>query len=498
VVATNANGSDTSEVVEVTLAYPPPQIVTQPAPVAAEEGSTATFTVAANGLGSLSFQWFKDADPLSGETSETLELTGVEEGDEGSYWVRITDDAATVDGLPATVADSQIAVLTVYPAPAGLISHDAFDPADGYVAGELPGQNPAIPGFAEAWTDVDFGDAEPAVTAGSLLYPDPLYLGSSGDKAGVPNNVTGGEITAANSGRVYRLLEGPLQATPATSGTRYLSFLFQSGQETGATVYQMLHLNQGDGDINRNFDLGLTTNGGMTGAEYTFGTAGLYSSTGVAADTGVRLFVVKFDLSTDALSDSVTVWVDPVLGGAGDPAGGVVVTGNDLTWDRLCLSDYDGNSAAWDEIRWGTTFDSVTLNPDPADDFAAWIAGYNVGSLNGFNDDADGDGIKNGVENIFGTDPSVANQGVTAVAKTGSTVTFQHPQGGSPASDVTAAYKWSTDLATFHASGAASGGTTVTLTPALNTPSAGITTVTATITGTQPAKLFLTLEASQP
>ena len=84
------------------------------------------------------------------------------------------------------------------------------------------------------------------------------------------------------------------------------------------------------------------------------------------------------------------------------------------------------------------------------------------------------------------------------VAKTGGTVTFQHPQSGSPASDVIAAYKWSTDLGTFHASGAASGGTTVTLTPALNTPSAGTTTVTATIAGAQPAKLFLTLEATQP
>jgi hypothetical protein len=62
---------------------------------------------------------------------------------------------------------------------------------------------------------------------------------------------------------------------------------------------------------------------------------------------------------------------------------------------------------------------------------------------------------------------------------------------------VTAVYKWSTDLANFHASGATVGGSTVTIAPALNTPVAGTTTVTATVTGTQPSRLFLVLEATQ-
>jgi hypothetical protein len=496
VIATNANGSATSNVVEVDLAYPAPTIAQQPVSASVETGSDVFFFVTASGLGNLTYQWYKDEDPIAGEITDQLQLTGVQADDEGDYWVRITDDAATVDGQPVTTVDSQVATLDVFPPPSGLISYDPFDIAAGYVAGELPGQNPAVTGYFNGWTDVDFGDAEPAISTGSLAYPDPFYLGSSGDKVSVVNNVTGGDTAAAGSGRAFRLLEGPLQITPASSGTRYLSFLFRSGQETGATVYQMLHLNQGNGDGNRNFDLGLTNNSGQPGTEYNFGVDGTYTSTAVTADTNVHLFVVKFDLSADSFADNVTVWVDPDLGG-GDPAGGTMVTGAELAWDRLCLSDYDGNSAAWDEIRWGTTFESVTLNPNPPANFAAWIGGFNVGSLNGFNDDADGDGIKNGLENVFGTNPSVANQGVTAVAKTGSTVTFRHPQSGFAASDVTAAYKWSTDLATFHASGAASGGTTVTIAPALNTPSAGTTTVTATISGSQPAKLFLTLEATK-
>lgn len=248
-----------------------------------------------------------------------------------------------------------------------VLSHDAYSISGGYVAGELPGQNPTVTGYTGAWTDIDFGNAEPSISSGSLTYTNPLYLGSSGDKVSVANNTTGGEIVVGNSGRVYRVLDSTLAATDSTSGAVYVSFLFQSGQETIATTYQTLALYNADtADANRNFDLGITTNGGQTGTAYNFGADGAYTSTGVATDTNVHLFVVKFDLSTAALGDSVTVWVDPTLGGVGDPTGGVTVSGKDLTWDRLAFSDYDGNSASWDEVRWGTDFNSVTLVPEPA------------------------------------------------------------------------------------------------------------------------------------
>lgn len=265
---------------------------------------------------------------------------------------------------PKPLGASLLAAVFLLPVTSGaaVISHDSFS---GYSPGELPAQNVPATGYTGAWTDVDFGDAEPSVTTGSLVYGDAMYAGSSGDRVTVANNTAGGEINAANSGRVFRLLDSTLAVTNSTAGTVYLSFLFQSGQETGATTYQMLSLyNATTADANRNFDIGLTTNGGQSGTAYNFGADNAYTSTGVAADTTVHLFVVKFDLSTAALGDSVTVWVDPTLG-AGDPTGGVTVTGKDLTWDRLTFSDYDGNSAAWDEVRWGTDFNAVTV-PEPA------------------------------------------------------------------------------------------------------------------------------------
>ena len=134
----------------------------------------------------------------------------------------------------------------------------------------------------------------------------------------------------------------------------------------------------------------------------------------------------------------------------------------------------------------------------PANSFAAWISGFNVGSQTGFTDDPDGDGLKNGVENFLGTAPDAANAGLTPLTRSGNTFIFSHPQSASEASDIAAVnYKWSTDLQTFHASGAPAGGITVNLLPALHTPSAGITTVSATVTGAMPPGLFVRLEVTR-
>jgi hypothetical protein len=504
-IATNANGSATSDPALVDLVYPPPAITTQPASVFAEQGNDVQLFVSASGLGTLSYQWYKDADPIPGATSDVLAIADVGEDDEGSYWVRITDDAAEADSLPATTTDSNSAILEVFPPWAGLVSQDPFATTAGYTEGALATQNPAIAGYVDPWEiTTGFGPISPVISSGSLVYPDPFYLGSSGDRVSTPADLEG--INATNSGRVGRLLAPELVVSEATTGTRYVSWLFRSGFENAAPnpqVYQTLAFFNGavGTDANRDFEAGIAAGAGdFNTTNFAFklnNSTGMVGNLGVPSDGNVHLFVAKIELSSTAGGDSVTVWIDPDLG-SGDPAGGVTVAGADLLWDRIALSDYASDSSHWDEIRWGSSFDSVTLNPNPPDTYAEWIAGYPaVGGLTDFDDDADGDGIENGLENVFGTDPSAGNPGIAQIAKSGSTVTFQHPQSGPAASDVTAVYRWSTDLVTFHGSGASSGGTTVTITPQPNTPSAGTTTVTASASGTQPSRLFLTLEATQ-
>ncbi len=131
----------------------------------------------------------------------------------------------------------------------------------------------------------------------------------------------------------------------------------------------------------------------------------------------------------------------------------------------------------------------------PTNTYAAWIAGYpGAASMPGFTQDADNDGIENGIENFFGTNPTTATTGLLSGVKSGNTFTFTHPQNASPVSNLTATYRWSKNLATFQDNGASDGTTTVTFTTATN---AGITTVTATVTGTASEKLFVDVKVLQ-
>lgn len=174
----------------------------------------------------------------------------------------------------------------------------------------------------------------------------------------------------------------------------------------------------------------------------------------------------------------------------GDYAGGKAYRGND--------GADDGTIGTGVVSLTGDRIFHAALTAMPAPDFSSWINGFPaVGGQNGFTDDPDGDGLKNGVENFFGSNPSAPNTGITEISKSGNTITFRHPQNPLLASDVTATYQWSTDLVTFHDDGAASGGTTVTFSPSENDPISGITTVTVTVNGVVPERLFVVVSVVQ-
>ncbi|WP_338685754.1 hypothetical protein [Haloferula helveola] len=126
------------------------------------------------------------------------------------------------------------------------------------------------------------------------------------------------------------------------------------------------------------------------------------------------------------------------------------------------------------------------------DTFADWIADYpGVGGQTGIDDDPDGDGQGNGVENFFGTDPGEFSGGMVAGAVSGNTFTFTHPE-GTLASDLEAVYKWSTDLQDFYGDGVTQGGVTVDFS---SSSAGGVTTVIATITGSV-TRIFVRTEVT--
>ncbi len=137
----------------------------------------------------------------------------------------------------------------------------------------------------------------------------------------------------------------------------------------------------------------------------------------------------------------------------------------------------------------------------PGNNFADWIDGFEVGLLTGFNDDFDNDGLDNALENILGSSPAVANQGLTAVSVSAGSLKFRHTLAAEVdiADDLTYEYEWSANLVNWQASGVEAGGITVTFgLPAVITPGTpDLVEVTATVAGTGASKVFARLRVDQ-
>ncbi|HEU4779687.1 MAG TPA: hypothetical protein VFS58_07360 [Steroidobacteraceae bacterium] len=97
----NSAGSVTSNsaILSVTAGTPSaiaPSIVTQPASVTANAGSTATFAVGVDGTGPFTFQWRRDGANIAGATSAVLTFNSVGLPNAGSFSVVVTNSAGSV------------------------------------------------------------------------------------------------------------------------------------------------------------------------------------------------------------------------------------------------------------------------------------------------------------------------------------------------------------------------------------------------------------------
>ena len=468
-IADNGTTPATSDEVFVSISYPNPG-VSAPVSIAVAPAGTATFAVTATGLGNLSYKWFKvdgggdieltDGGNISGATTATLQISNVAAADAGGYYVIVSDDASVADSLPPTTTTSATATLII--------------------------------------ADVQVTASATAPTPDAY---DPSYLPGNVDDV---DNIDGtGVNPLTNDASTYASFDRASQGMTFTTGTDPLGYSIQS--VTVRMVQVINYLTNGTfyniqpGDTFE-FQFGSVTGGVKTPLFDTNGA--LYSGEAMVnpappANTGAGNYLT-FDLATagiGTLSPNTTVLLRDLLGTRRAVLRTERHQGGRLRRRHRLPRQHDRHHR-WNyvELTGDRAFHAdLTGLSGPANTYASWIAGYpGVGALTGFNDDADGDGIDNGLENLFGTNPSVSNQGITQVAKSGNTITFQHPASATPASDVTAAYVWSTDLATFQADGASAGGTTVAF--STNTV-ATVTTVTATITGTVPAKLFTALKA---
>ena len=102
VVVTGPCGSTTSDAATLSTATGP-VITAQPQSHNACSGDMVTFTVAADGTGTLDYQWYKDGQPISGATAAEHTIDPVIADDAGAYDVVVTDDCGSITSDAATL-----------------------------------------------------------------------------------------------------------------------------------------------------------------------------------------------------------------------------------------------------------------------------------------------------------------------------------------------------------------------------------------------------------
>jgi len=106
VTVTNSVSNATSNAATLTVDVPP-SITTQPASRTVNAGQTASFTVAATGTGTLTYQWKKNGAAISGATSSSYTTPATVASDNGaSFTVTVIGTAGNVTSNAATLTVS--------------------------------------------------------------------------------------------------------------------------------------------------------------------------------------------------------------------------------------------------------------------------------------------------------------------------------------------------------------------------------------------------------
>ncbi|MFC7337815.1 immunoglobulin domain-containing protein [Haloferula chungangensis] len=536
-VVTNAFGSDASAAATITVSIEAPTVTTHPASQTLTVGDTLNLSVTAEGTAPLTYQWAKNFAEIPGADSDTFTIPSVVLDDAGVYDCYVSNSAGDVFSIPATITvrtndapissaphvmtnqnvtltlevddlatDGDADPLTItnadaisvggatirfngsklayFPVPDSTATDDTFnvDVSDGFVTTTVTVTVDVVAVPSTVVGDAAFDYADAANLPAQWVYLASNEASGGTEYALTPSTVTGNGGNAGHADAVGNFdVPGVLGSIEGGADFE----IFSDGQEGNASapghaalVGVDLLLHPGSAETNDHVIARYT----FDGADITsFGSTARVSGTfrdlsGGTTGGGGNSVVAEIYLNgTNLFSTTGAEGRLLEVDGSFDLTGIAVSAGDTLSFVVGSNGNFGGDETA---LRAAISLSAGA----PTEGYVTWISSYPGISDASTDGDDDRDGIVNLLEYVFDGNPTVAdldNPNLPAVDVSGANFVFSLTRRVESATDTVQTFQYSTDLSF------SDGGDIPLDTGApevsLGTPSAGLQTITVTL-----------------
>jgi hypothetical protein len=113
-IATNGGGAETSNIVTLTV-LDLPEVTTDPVSQTIYTDKSVIFSVIAKGTAILTYQWYKNKSPISGEKEANLVLNDITTIAAGDYYCIVTNDGGQATSSSATLTVLETVTISLQP-----------------------------------------------------------------------------------------------------------------------------------------------------------------------------------------------------------------------------------------------------------------------------------------------------------------------------------------------------------------------------------------------
>jgi hypothetical protein len=359
VVASNASGTVASDAVTLTVNPAPqaPAITTQPTAQTVTAPGAATFSAAATGVPTPTWQWQVSSDNavsfanINGATSASYTTPATTLADSGKLFRAVASNAS------GSINSNAVTLTVNAPAPAA-IQYEGF----AYTAGEtLAGKNGGS-GWSGPWAVTDGSGNALAASASGYIVSGLNYTDAAGNTL-----VASGGAWQTDAGVFFGQARRLSTATSGTAGTtRWISFLVKQAPTTTGINYASASPGTGHSFGASALAGGVGNNGAaFVNCFYCSSTGSEAPISGWAAGS-TALVLVRVDFAASG-NDTMSLWINPPLAGAlpaPTVAGSQANFGDALS--GLTLAWGDNRSFVFDELRVGDSYAAVAPSLPPS------------------------------------------------------------------------------------------------------------------------------------